>query len=160
MAWTDDRSPANPTHLWIQNCSAGKFFCMTASSNVWVSHRASRYVTADMACMWHGEAIVVPQIQPTSESPRRFEKKIFPFEQVRMSGCRVEPQDTSQLTSHAHGMDRQSKSCKSGPPLNLQPVSKLNDRRHRIEQMSVAADNVLEHYTRRAVSQTRNLICK
>ena len=51
--------------------------------------------------------------------PKLFRRtKFFSSEQVRMSGCRNQPQDTSQLTSHAHGMVNQSKSCKSNPSLH------------------------------------------
>ncbi len=53
VALTGCRVSSNRTHLWIQNCSAGKFFCIRTRSNVWVSYQASRYTRHGMACMWH-----------------------------------------------------------------------------------------------------------
>ena len=37
--------------------------------------------------------------------------------QVRMSGCRIQPQDTSDLTSDAHGINRVSHWFKSNPSI-------------------------------------------
>ena len=62
MALPGSRVYSSRTHLWIQTCQAGKFFPITTSSNVWVSHQASRYNTADIACTWHVQAIKVLQI--------------------------------------------------------------------------------------------------
>ena len=44
--------------------------------------------------------------------------KFFATRQVRMSGRRIRPQDTSHLTMHAHSLNRQSKVCKLDAPLD------------------------------------------
>ena len=44
--------------------------------------------------------------------------KFFATRQVRMTGRRIRPQDTSHLTMHAHSLNRQSKVCKLDAPLD------------------------------------------
>ncbi len=44
--------------------------------------------------------------------------KFFASRHVRMSGCRIEPCDMTVRSVDAHGTDRQSKVCKSNPPLD------------------------------------------
>ena len=100
-----------------------KFFCVRTSSNVWMSHQASRSFASDITCTWHGQAIIVPQIQPTFGSPRRIETKNFPSEQVQMSGCRIKPRDPSHRTLHACGTDRVSCVVKSNTPLHPKTVN-------------------------------------
>lgn len=41
----------------------------------------------------------------SDDSPTRFERKIFSFEQVRICGCRIKSQDTLDLKLHAHDTD-------------------------------------------------------
>ena len=98
---------SNRIHLWIQNYinySAVQIFCIRASSNVWVSHQASRSITSDMTGVWHKQGVVGVPIEPSSDSKIVYPEKFFPSEQVQMSGCRNRPEDPSNLTSHAHGM--------------------------------------------------------
>ena len=65
-------NPALDPKLFIR-----KIFCITTSSNVWVSHQVSRYTRSVMACMWHGQGVVCRPIEPISGSPRRIETKFF-----------------------------------------------------------------------------------
>ena len=108
--------------LQIQPSSGSKFsrtkFSITASSNVWVSRLGRPHNGSDISCTWHGQAVKGLQIQFTSDSPRRIETKIFQSRHVRMSWCRIRVSNTLYWTAHAHGTDRQSKACKSNPPLD------------------------------------------
>ena len=51
-------------------------------------------------------------------------QKFSPSGQVGTLCCRIMAQDTSQLTSDAHGSDSQSKICKSNPPVISHEESK------------------------------------
>ncbi len=124
IAWTGCRSFANPTYLWIRNCSEEQIFCIRASSNVWVSHLSSRCIKSDIACTWHDQVVKVFQIERFSGSEIVQKDKFFASRQVRMSGCRERPQDASHLTAHARGMNRLTCLVQFKSPLNLQPKSK------------------------------------
>ena len=89
-----------------------------------MSHQASGCITSDIACKWHGPIVVAVPIQPTSGSEIVKKDKFFASHQVRMSWCRIEPQDTLDLTFDARSAVCAPLSCKSNPPVRPHEESK------------------------------------
>ncbi len=85
----------------IQICSEGKLYCfaITASSNAWVSHQASRYIRSDIACTWYGQTIVVLQIEPISGIQICSEGKLYCFAITASSNAWVSHQASRYIRS-------------------------------------------------------------
>ncbi len=114
---------SNETLLRIQNCSAGKFFCISKFKCLGVASSLEiLQVGHGMHVAWTGN---FSPANPTHlRIPKKNRNKKFSSEQVRMCGFRIRPCNTSRLTTHARGIDRLSELFKSKPPLNIQPESK------------------------------------
>ncbi len=98
-----------PTKIETNFLHHGKFECLGGATDLKMHHNCHRMHIALSSChSWSNPT------QLWIRNCTEVRTKFFPLWQVRMSGCRTEPQDTSDLTWNARFADRLSLVFPSG----------------------------------------------